>query len=75
MAVEVATDPTFKAGIPRPLFETRFSPLATRPFDVTPDGKRFLVVKSIDQQQAPAQINVVQNWFEELKSLVPTRNK
>ena len=31
------------------------------------------MVKTIDQQDAPAQINVVLNWQEELKQRVPTR--
>ncbi len=31
------------------------------------------MIKSAESQaQAPAQINVVLNWFEELKRLVPT---
>jgi hypothetical protein len=39
---------------------------------VSPDGKRFLVVKPAPATQATApQIIVVQNWFEELKRLVP----
>jgi hypothetical protein len=32
-----------------------------------------MMVKRIDQDDAPAQINVVLNWTEELKRLVPTR--
>jgi Tol biopolymer transport system component len=40
-------------------------------YDVTSDGQRFLM---LDPQQDPThgQINVVLNWFEELKRLVPT---
>jgi len=43
-----------------------------RTYDVSPDGKRFLMVKQPANQAAP-QIVVVQNWLEELKRLVPTR--
>jgi hypothetical protein len=39
--------------------------------DVTPDGQRFLMVKD-DQATSSTQINVVVNWQEELKRLVPT---
>jgi serine/threonine protein kinase len=39
-------------------------------YDVTADGQRFLMIKPLEQQAA--QINVVQNWFEELKRRVPT---
>ena len=42
-------------------------------YDVSPDGQRFLMLKPIEQAQAaPTQINVVLNWFEELKQKVPT---
>ena len=43
-------------------------------YDVSPDGQRFLMVKA-GQEQAAAQINVVLNWFEELKQKVPTGKK
>ena len=45
-----------------------------RNYDITPDGKRFLVVlpaKNDATKAATAQINVVVNWFEELKQRVP----
>ena len=39
-----------------------------------PDGQRFLMTKTADQQQAAlTQINVVLNWFEELKQKVPVK--
>jgi Tol biopolymer transport system component len=41
-------------------------------YDVSLDGQRFLMLKPTEQSQAaPTQINVVQNWFEELKRRVP----
>jgi hypothetical protein len=36
-------------------------------YDVSPDGKRFLMLKAADEDQGVRQIVVVQNWFEELK--------
>jgi serine/threonine-protein kinase len=41
-------------------------------YDVSTDGKRFMMVKQPADQAAP-QIVVVQNWLEELKQRVPTR--
>lgn len=38
-------------------------------YDVAPDG-RFLMIQG---EGAPTQVNVVLNWFEELKRLVPRR--
>ncbi len=76
MAVEVTTQPAFAAGKPRMLFEGRYqpSPVQSTNYDVSPDGQRFLMLKPTDQA-APAQINVVLNWFEELKRRVPTGTK
>jgi Tol biopolymer transport system component len=78
MAVGIATQAGFTAGNPRMLFQGEYAP-ATNMFsnyDVSPDGQRFLMIKPTEQAQAaPTQINVVLNWFEELKQKVPTGKK
>jgi Tol biopolymer transport system component len=75
MAVEIATKPSFSAGTPKMLFEGQYqslSTISTPNYDVSPDGQRFLMLKPTEQvQSAPTQINVVLNWFEELKRRVP----
>ncbi len=40
-------------------------------YDVHPDGERFIMIKQGIEGSRP-QINVVLNWFEELKERVPT---
>jgi eukaryotic-like serine/threonine-protein kinase len=78
MAVELTTRPTFSASKPRVLFEGRyFTTPATFPnYDVSHDGKRFLMLKSAEQEPVQAtHINVVLNWFEELKRRVPPGKK
>jgi Tol biopolymer transport system component len=78
MAVDIATQPSLTAGKPRVLFEGRYNPSpGTSPnYDVAPDGQRFLMIKPADAgEAAPTQINVVLNWFEELKRRVPTGKK
>jgi Tol biopolymer transport system component len=82
MAVDIQTQPTFTAGKPRFLFE---GPYASNipggglspDYSTSRDDQRFLMLKPKEQQQtqALAQINVVQNWFEELKRRVPTGRK
>jgi serine/threonine-protein kinase len=62
------TEPTFSAGTPTALFEATFLTAYPRSWDVAPDG-RFLVIKPLSNE--PARINVVENWFEELKQRVP----
>jgi len=77
-AVDIATQPSFAAGKPQMLFEGQYapSPVMFPNYDVTLDGQHFLMLKSIGQEQtAPTQINVVLNWFEELKRRVPTGTK
>ena len=41
-------------------------------YDVTPEGQRFLTIKTREQETSATQINVVLNWFEELKQKVTT---
>ena len=64
---------SFTAGAPRLLFEGSYLPTpATFPnYDVSPDGQRFLMFKAPEETTAPTQINVVLNWFEDLKQRVP----
>jgi serine/threonine protein kinase/Tol biopolymer transport system component len=78
MAVEITTQPSFSVGKPRMLFEGRYrpTPVTSPNYDVSPDGQRFLMLKPTEQAQAaPTQINVVLNWFEELKRRVPAGTK
>ena len=74
MVVDVALGATFTAGRPRMLFEGRFGGQAlTRGYDVTADGRRFLIVQAKELPPEPAitEMVLVQNWFEELKRKVP----
>ena len=76
MVVPVETEPTFKVGKSEELFEGSYTVSTTNPgylqyYDISPDGQRFLMIKK-ELLQEEAQINVVLNWFEELKRLVPT---
>ena len=77
MVVDVATQASFSAGKPKFLFAGQYLPTpATFPnYDVAADGQRFLMVKALGESEAPAQINVVLNWSEELRQKVPTGKK
>jgi hypothetical protein len=41
-----------------------------KPYDVTPDGRRFVMVRK-EEGSNPRQINVVLNWFNELRERAP----
>ena len=77
MAVQVTTQPAFAASKPSVLFEKEYAasefPATGMAYDVSPDGQRFLMVKEAEQATTPTQINVVLNWFEELKRLAPAK--
>ncbi len=74
MVVAVSMRPTFTAGHPRMLFQGRYGATAgIRAYDVTSDGRRFLMVQQKDRPPvSAADMILVQNWFEELKTRVPT---
>jgi hypothetical protein len=76
MVAPTPLGPGFVPGRSRALFSGerfRFSGNASA-FDIHPDGNRFIMV-TLDDPPPPlrTQINVVLNWFEELKRRVPTR--
>jgi hypothetical protein len=66
MAVAVTLSPAFHAGAPQKLFERASLVQQYGAYDVTPDGKRFVVIDPISDQ--PLLIHVVQNWFEEFRA-------
>jgi serine/threonine-protein kinase len=78
MAVPVETEPAFSLGTPKALFRSIYAGLSGTsgiPWDISPDGKRFLMMKEslpdVPAEGGPRKINVVVNWFEELKQRVP----
>lgn len=64
---------TFGTPVPLPIGGT-IHPTSQRNYDVTPDGKRLIVVLPAEAdgtdptRSAEQQINVVLNWFEELRT-------
>jgi Tol biopolymer transport system component len=77
--VGVRTEPTFSFGnatdLPRPGV-VGTTPGLPRNYDIAPDGKHFVVVvdsKAASPGTQTAQIEVVLNWLEELRRLVPTK--
>jgi Tol biopolymer transport system component len=72
MAVDVTLTPTLNVGPPRELFKSPIASGGPRAFafhyDVTPDGKRFLLIARPDQTApAASPITVVLNWQATLR--------
>jgi eukaryotic-like serine/threonine-protein kinase len=74
MSAAIEARPMLSAAKPELLFEGHYEP-GIFPFepnyDVSPDGKRFLMVKGSEQESAATQLNVVLNWSDELRRLAP----
>jgi eukaryotic-like serine/threonine-protein kinase len=73
MGVPVTLKPEFKAETPQVLFEGPYVSVGGPSYDVTPDGRRFLLLEPAEQVGPITHLSVVLNWFEELKARVPPR--
>ncbi len=74
MVVSVSSGEAFTAGRPQAIFDGSYRRNRRVPnYDISRDGLRFVMIQD-DQESVPAHINVVLNWFEELKRLVPTED-
>ena len=84
VAVPIQTEPTFNVETPKSLFRGNYASvdfsilnLALNAWDISPDGKRFLMMKDLQAASGtpatsfPRRLNIVLNWFEELKERVP----
>ena len=71
--VVVAVRPDGSFGPPRKLFD-RSNYLFRYAYDVSPDGKRFLMIRR-DEGSVPRQLNVILNWSGEMERPAPTGNK
>lgn len=70
LSVAVTTSPEFRAGEPQLLFELD----DIRGFDIAPDGT-FYAIRRVPGAGVQTQLNLVVNWFDELKRLAPKSPK
>jgi len=73
MAAPVTPGPTFASGAPTRLFPLTGGLIASNVvplYDITPDDRKFLMVRLAAVNQAPGagQLVVVDNWFTELRA-------
>jgi hypothetical protein len=78
MAVRVESAPSFAFQRPEPVLDRGkylLSTPAPLQYDVSPDGQRFLVLKAVAEadESESLRVIVVQNWYEDLKRLVPLK--
>jgi len=75
-SVPVTRDAIFTAGRPQKILDNRSylgvgRSLTARAYDVSPDGRRFLLLKA--QSSDTTSLVIVVNWTEELKRRTPAR--
>jgi Tol biopolymer transport system component len=89
MVVTIETEPAFAAGNPEVLFRGEYILVShsgpdASPYDISPDGQRFLMIKEDEEAQEPTEpvetppiteLIVVDNWDEVLKGLTPVEGK
>ncbi len=73
-AVPMTLGSSLSIGVPTVLFEGTYLPslVLRRPYDVSPDGERFVMVKrTMATPDTPRSLVLVLNWHQELIERVP----
>jgi len=73
MVVDAQFEPSFRVTPPRELFQGRFvsaANAASTLYDASPVADRFVMLEPVEQRGG-RRLNVVLNWTEELRRLVP----
>ena len=80
MMMAVPVDPSeraFKWGVATALFPVPYvgfvGHTGARNYDLSIDGRRFLMIKNVDRPGEAAPMVVVENWFDELKQRLEAR--
>ena len=76
MSVQIDRGADLRPSTPRLLFEGDYvfgEPVID--FDVHPDGQRFLMIQPSRPDPPVTHINIVLNWFEELKRRIPAKDQ
>jgi hypothetical protein len=74
MVADVDIGAAIHIGKPRELFSGHFVPAGRHPnYAVTPDGQRFVMIRTRNDNARRSEIQIVLNWLEELKARVPIK--
>ncbi|HSF16530.1 MAG TPA: hypothetical protein VLK65_13370 [Vicinamibacteria bacterium] len=61
----------FTAQPPRPILDLPRGHRSADALDISPDGRRFLIVVDTGEDPPPTELRVTRNWFEELNRVAP----
>lgn len=73
VSVAVKTNPTFSVGRATVLFKPPAFVSRSGHFEISPDDRRFLMMRSVVDSNTPERLIIVDNWFEELRSKAAKR--
>ncbi len=75
LEVGIDTEPALRAGAPHLIFEGAYEGVVwgEPDYDVSPDGQRFLMIKSTGPPPR-AEMEVIVNWFDDVARAVESRN-
>jgi hypothetical protein len=75
MSVSVETRQNFVPSTPKLLFQANYGKEHRNDvnYDVSPDGRRFLMTRPVEGQTGGFELNVVLNWYKELKQRFPVK--
>jgi serine/threonine-protein kinase len=74
MSAPVKSDPVFSMEMPRELFDVSQMYSPNNPlnnYDISPDGKRFIMVRNNAVSANVTYFNVIMNWVQELQREIP----
>ena len=70
VAVAIETGSTLRIGTPRTLFGGNFIWAGLqRPFDVSPDGRRFVMIRQSSHLPGYKELRMVVNWQKDIERL------
>jgi hypothetical protein len=74
MVADVSPGKPIRISRGRGLFEDSYNVAGGTPsYDVFPDGQHFVMIEVDQEASRITHFNVVLNWFEELRRLVPAK--
>jgi Tol biopolymer transport system component len=75
MGARTGLGATFSSSAPQLVHEGRFRKAQNdmTSWSVTPDGSRFLRIQQVEPERAITRLDLVLNWFEELKAKVTSQ--
>jgi dipeptidyl aminopeptidase/acylaminoacyl peptidase len=73
LAVDVSVDPQLSVSKPQSVLDVGELRAAVHTLVPLPDGERFVFIQKGDEERDVEHLNVVLNWFEELKKQVPVQ--